>query len=63
MGFLSPTTDLPVIHHFPRNLLPHTNQHIANDFQEYGSFIAKLSEKTNKTIAKRNIIINFASKM
>lgn len=52
MGFLSPTTDLPVIHHFPRNLLPHTNQHIANDFQEYGSFIAKLSEKANKTIAK-----------
>lgn len=63
MGFLSPTTDLPVIHHFPGNLLPHTNQHMGNDFQAYGSFIAKLSEKTKKTIAKRNIIINFASKM
>lgn len=63
MGFLSPTTDLPVIHHFPRNLLPHTNQHMGNDFQAYGSFIAKLSEKTKKTIAKRNRMINFASKM
>lgn len=63
MGFLSPTTDLPVIHHFPGNLLPHTNQHMGNDFQEYGSFIAKLSEKTKKAIAKRNRMINFASKM
>lgn len=63
MGFLSPTTDLPVIHHFPGNLLPHTNQHMGNDFQEYGSFMAKLSEKTKKTIAKRNRMINLASKM